>query len=249
MQAEGSIFYPEKEILGKPSDLGLSFEDVTFRMADALKLHGWYVPGERRETILWCHGNAGNIGDRLDLLKLLHDKVGVNIFIFDYRGYGKSQGRPTEDGTYRDAHGAMDYLHSRPDVEGDKIVVFGQSLGGAIAVDLACRNRFLGLILESTFTSLVDIFEMPTKAFAMKYDSYSKIKRVKIPLLVLHGDKDDVVPFESGYTLYKAAHEPKKFCAIEGASHNDTYIVGGEAYFAAINEFIKGLSKISKSTP
>jgi fermentation-respiration switch protein FrsA (DUF1100 family) len=242
MQSEGFIFYPEKDLLGKPSDLGMAYEDITFRMADALRLHGWYVPGSRRETILWCHGNAGNISDRLDLLKLLHDKIGVNIFIFDYRGYGKSQGRPTEDGTYRDAHGAMDYLRSRPDVEGDKIVVFGQSLGGAIAVDLACRNRFLGLILESTFTSLVDIFEMPTKSFGMKYDSYSKIKRVKVPLLVLHGDKDDVVPFESGYTLFKAAHEPKKFCAIAGAMHNDTYLVGGEGYFAAIDEFIKGLS-------
>ena len=242
MQSEGSIFYPEKEILGKPSDLGLSFEDVTFRMADALKLHGWYVPGERRETILWCHGNAGNIGDRLDLLKLLHDKVGVNIFIFDYRGYGKSQGRPTEDGTYRDAHGAFDYLRSRPDIEADKIVVFGQSLGGAIAVDMACRNRFMGLILESTFTSLVDIFEMPLEAFHVKYDSYSKIKRIHVPLLVLHGDHDDVVPFESGYMLYKAANEPKKFCAIAGALHNDTYIVGGEGYFAEIKEFISGLS-------
>jgi fermentation-respiration switch protein FrsA (DUF1100 family) len=243
MQSEGSIFYPEKDILGKPSDLGMAYEDIIFRMADALKLHGWFVPGSRRETILWCHGNAGNIGDRLDLLKLLHDRIDVNIFIFDYRGYGKSQGRPTEDGTYRDAHGAMDYLRARPDVEGDKIVIFGQSLGGAIAVDLACRNRCLGLILESTFTSLVDIFEMPTKAFGMKYDSYSKIKRVKAPLLVLHGDHDDVVPFESGYTLYKAANEPKKFCTIAGAMHNDTYIVGGEAYFAAIDEFIKGLSK------
>jgi len=242
MQSEGFIFYPEKDILGKPSDLGMAYEDVTFRMADALKLHGWFVPGSRRETILWCHGNAGNIGDRLDLLKLFHDRLDVNIFIFDYRGYGRSQGRPTEDGTYRDAHGAMDYLRSRPDVEGDKIVVFGQSLGGAIAVDLACRNRFMGLILEATFTSLVDIFEMPPKAFPVKYDSYSKIKRVKVPLLVLHGDHDDVVPFESGYTLYKAANEPKKFCAIEGALHNDNYIVGGDGYFTAIDEFITGLS-------
>ena len=242
MQAEGFIFYPEKDLSGDPGDWDLPFDDVYFRMADALKLHGWYVPGNRRETLLWCHGNAGNISDRLDLMKLLHDKVGVNIFIFDYRGYGNSQGRPTEDGTYRDAHGAMDYLRARPDIEGDKIVVFGQSLGGAIAVDLACRNKCLGLILESTFTSLVDIFEMPPKAFPVKYDSYSKIKRVKVPLLVLHGDHDDVVPFESGYTLYKAANEPKKFCAIEGALHNDTYIVGGEAYFAAINEFISGLS-------
>jgi hypothetical protein len=241
MQVEDSIFYPEKDILGKPSDLGLPFEDITFRMADALKLHGWFVPGSRRETILWCHGNAGNIGDRLDLLKLLHDRLDVNIFIFDYRGYGKSQGRPTEDGTYRDAHGALDYLRARPDIEGDRIVVFGQSLGGAIAVDLACRNKFMGLILESTFTSLVDIFEMPMKAYGMKYDSYAKIKRVHVPLLVLHGDKDDVVPFESGYTLFKAAHEPKKFCAIKGAMHNDVYSVGGEGYFAAIDDFIKGL--------
>jgi fermentation-respiration switch protein FrsA (DUF1100 family) len=242
LHAEDLIFYPEKELLGKPGDLGLEFEDVTFRMADALNLHGWYVPGSRSETILWCHGNAGNISDRLDQIKLFHDRVGVNIFIFDYRGYGRSQGRPTEDGTYRDAHGALDYLRSRPDVEEDKIVVFGQSLGGAIAVDLACRNRLLGLILEATFTSLPDIFEMSPKNFHIKYDSYSKIKRVRVPLLMLHGDRDDVVPFESGYTLYKAANEPKKFCAIAGAMHSDNYIVGGDGYFAAVEEFITGLS-------
>ena len=243
MQSEGFIFYPEKDFSGEPGDWGLPFDDVYFRMADALKLHGWYVPGYRRETILWCHGNAGNISDRLDLMKLLHDKVGVNIFIFDYRGYGKSQGRPTEEGTYRDAQGALDYLRSRPDINEDAIVLFGQSLGGAIAVDLACRNRCLGLILEATFTSLLDIFEMPPQAFPLKYDSYSKIKRVKIPLLMLHGDHDDVVPFESGYTLYKAANEPKKFCAIEGALHNDNYIVGGEGYFAAIDEFLREISE------
>jgi len=241
MQTEGFIFYPEKDLFGKPSDLGMEFEDVTFRMADALKLHGWFVPGSRRETILWCHGNAGNIGGRLELLKLLHDRIGTNIFIFDYRGYGKSQGRPTEDGTYRDAHGALDYLRSRYDVDGDKVIVFGQSLGGAIAVDLGCRNKFMGLILESTFTSIADIFEKPTRVLPVKYDSYSKIKRVHVPLLMLHGDKDDVVPFESGYTLFKAAHEPKKFCAIKGAMHNDVYSVGGESYFAAIDDFIKGL--------
>ena len=242
MQTEGFIFYPEKDILGKPGDLGMQYEDITFRMADALTLHGWFVPGSRRETLLWCHGNAGNIGDRLDQLKLLHDRLDINIFIFDYRGYGKSQGRPTEDGTYRDAHGALDYLRSRYDVDGDRIVVFGQSLGGAIAVDLACRNKIMGLILEATFTSLIDIYEMPPRAFPVKYDSYSKIKRVKAPLLMLHGDKDDVVPFESGYTLFKAANEPKKFCAIKGGMHNDNYIVGGEGYFTAINEFITRFS-------
>jgi len=242
MQAEGFIFYPEKDLLGDPSAWGLPFDDVYFTTIDGLKLHGWYVAGNRREIMLWCHGNAGNISDRLDFMKLLHDSLGLNIFIFDYRGYGRSQGRPTEEGTYRDAQAAMDYLRSRPDVDKDSIVIFGQSLGGAIAVDLASKNSCLGLILEATFTSLVDIFEMPPAAFPIKYDSYSKIKRVKVPLLVLHGDHDDVVPFESGYSLYAAANKPKKFCAIEGALHNDTYIVGGEAYFAALDEFISGIS-------
>ena len=241
MLPEDDIFFPDGCFAGDPEEWGMPFDSVYFDTVDGLRLHGWFVPGAGRITILWCHGNAGNIGDRLHNMKLLHDRLGVNIFIFDYRGYGRSQGRPTEEGTYRDARAALAYLHSRPDVDKDAIVIFGRSLGGAIAVDLASKYPCVGLILESTFTSLVDIFELPPAIPPIKYDSMAKIKRVKVPLLMLHGNRDDVVPFESGCSLYLAANQPKKFCAIDGAGHNDTYIVGGDGYFAAIEEFIEGL--------
>jgi len=241
MSPEGYIFFPDRGFAGDPEEWGMPFESVYFDTADGVRLHGWFVPGDNRVTLLWCHGNAGNISDRLHNMKLLHERLGVSIFIFDYRGYGRSQGMPSEEGSYRDAQAALAYLHSRPDVDNEAVVIFGRSLGGAVAVDLASKYPCLGLILESTFTSLVDIFEMPPTIPPIKYDSLAKIKRVRAPLLMLHGNRDEVVPFESGYMLYKAANQPKKFCAIDGAGHNDTYIVGGEGYFAAIQEFIAGL--------
>lgn len=247
---EDFIFFPDPYLIGQPSDWDLPFDDVSFQTGDGLTLHGWFVPGDRKETMLWCHGNAGNISHRLDNMKILHDRIGINVFIFDYRGYGRSQGQPSEAGTYLDAEAALAYLRSRPDIDQDSIVIFGRSLGGAVAVDLASKHPCLGLILESTFTSLVDLFEMPidikdlrSRTAPIKYDSFSKIKRIKVPLLMLHGNRDEVVPFESGCTLYKAANQPKQFCLIEGAGHNDTYIVGGQAYVDALRDFIDGLGR------
>jgi fermentation-respiration switch protein FrsA (DUF1100 family) len=250
---EDLIFFPDSFFIGDPVAWDMPFDDVYFPTTDGLKLHGWFVPGEKEITLLWCHGNAGNISYRLDNMKLLHDSIGVGIFIFDYRGYGYSQGRPSEAGTYRDAEAALVYLHQRPDIDSDSIVIFGRSLGGAVAVDLASRHQCRGLILESTFTSLVDLFEIPYEfkegselhsGFStIKYDSLAKIKKVEVPLLMFHGNCDEVVPFESGCSLYSAANEPKRFYVIEGAGHNDTYIIGGEEYLNAIREFIDSLSK------
>ena len=250
---EDFIFFPDSFFIGDPSAWGMPFDDVYFDTGDGLKLHGWFVPGEKAVTLLWCHGNAGNISYRLDNMKLLHDKTGAGIFIFDYRGYGYSQGRPSEIGTYRDAEAALAYLHQRPDIDTDSIVIFGRSLGGAVAVDLASRHPCRGLILESTFTSLIDIFEIPfeyrddselrSRFSAVKYDSLAKIKKVKVPLLMFHGDRDEVVPFESGCSLFSAANEPKRFYVIEGAGHNDTYIIGGDEYLKTIREFVDGLSR------
>jgi len=247
---EDSVFFPDPFLIGQPGDWDMLFDDVNFQTIDGLTLHGWFVPGGRRETILWCHGNAGNISHRLDNMKILHDRIGIGMFIFDYRGYGRSQGQPSEAGTYLDAEAALSYLRSRPDIDQDAIVIFGRSLGGAVAVDLASKHPCLGLILESTFTSLVDLFEVPIdindlrgRMAPIKYDSFSKIKRISVPLLMLHGNRDEVVPFESGCTLYKAANQPKQFCLIEGAGHNDTYIVGGQAYVDALRDFIDGLGR------
>ena len=239
------IYFPERELIGNPADFGLPFDDVSFTASDGLRLHGWFVPGKGDVTWLWCHGNAGNISHRLENLRLLHDELGVGVFIFDYRGYGRSEGSPSEEGTYRDAEAALAYVLSRPDLDSRRIMYFGRSLGAAVAVELATRRPPFALILESPFTSMADLARhhyrlLPaTGLIRTKYDSLSKIGNVRVPLLVLHGDEDDIVPFESGKRLFEAASEPKRFYTIRGAGHNDTYIVGGREYFRALREFVE----------
>jgi uncharacterized protein len=244
MLQEDFIFYPDNYFIGDPAGWGMPFEDVIFPTADGLKLHGWFVPGKGDITLLWCHGNAGNISYRLDNLKLINQRLGVNIFLFDYRGYGLSQGKPTEEGTYLDAEAALEYLNSRTDIDAKAIVIFGRSLGGAVAVDLASKHPCLGLILESTFSSVGALFPgLVADVLPIEYGSISKIGSIKAPLLMLHGDIDEVVPYASGQELFEAANEPKRFYTIVGAGHNDTYITGGEDYIAVLGRFIAGLGR------
>ncbi|MBI2988355.1 MAG: alpha/beta hydrolase [Deltaproteobacteria bacterium] len=243
---ERFIFYPSDRIDNTPRDLGLAFDDAYFATGDGVRLNGWFVPYPGAQiTLLWFHGNAGNISHRLENIKLLHDKVKINIFIFDYRGYGRSEGRASEGGTYRDGEAALRYLRSRENLDSKGIVFFGRSLGAAVAADLATRESCLALILETPFAS---IREMARAAFPFlpigpllrtRYDVVEKIRKVEAPLLVLHGDRDEVVPYEQGKRVFEAARAPKEFYTIRGAHHNDTYIVGGDAYFAALKNFIE----------
>jgi hypothetical protein len=242
------IYFPERELIGNPTDFGLAFDDAYFAASDGVRLHGWFVPGESDVTWLWCHGNAGNISHRLENLRLLHDELEVKVFIFDYRGYGRSEGAPSEQGTYRDAEAALAYVLSRPDVDAEHIVYFGRSLGAAVAVELATRRPPFALILESPLPSIAELarhhypFLPAGRLLRTKYDSLSKIGNVHVPLLVLHGDQDEVIPFQSGRKLFEAADEPKRFYTIRGAGHNDTYIVGGREYFQALREFVESPS-------
>ena len=142
------IYFPEKDVQADPSELGLDYEDVTFVASDGVELHGWFVPGRSSLTLLWFHGNAGNISHRLNNLRLLHNELEVNVFIFDYRGYGRSQGEPSEQGTYLDAEAALDYLGSRKDVSLEHLVYFGRSLGAAVAVEMGIRYPPYALILD-----------------------------------------------------------------------------------------------------
>lgn len=243
------IFFPEKSITETPSDFAIDFEDVYFIAKDGVKLHGWFISGESNTTWIWFHGNAGNISHRLENLSLIREYLGVNIFIFDYRGYGWSEGKVSEEGTYRDADAALVHILSRQDVDPAKIVLFGRSMGCAVAVDLAYRNNVYALIIESPFTSISDMVRktvplLPIGAFIRtKYDSLSKIRAVTCPVLVIHGDQDEVVPIEFGCRLYQAANEPKEFYTISGSGHNDTYVVGGVGYFSALSEFLGKLNK------
>lgn len=241
------IFYPSARIETTPRDAGLDFEDVNFSTQDRVLLHGWFIPHPAaRSTLVWFHGNAGNIGHRVDNIKLLHDKVRVNVFIFDYRGYGRSQGQISEEGSYLDGEAALEFVSKRFAVERNRTILFGRSLGAAVATEMANRFESQGLILESPFVS---IREMARAVFPFlpigpllktRYDVREKIRRIKTPLLVLHGDRDEVVPFAQGKMVFDAAPEPKTFFTISGAGHNDTYLIGGERYFQQLKMFIDG---------
>jgi hypothetical protein len=240
------IFHPHKAIHQTPRDLGLNFEDVYFTARDGVRLNGWFIPYPTAQTtLLWFHGNAGNISHRAQNIKLLHDKVKINIFIFDYRGYGRSEGEISEQGTYIDGAAAIDFLRRQYNVQPKQLVLFGRSLGAAVAAEMATRVESLALILESPFVSVP---EMARAVFALiplgpflstQYNNLEKVRRIKSPLLVLHGDRDEVVPYSQGQKVFAAAPYPKKFYTITGAGHNDTYIVGGDTYFAALSETIE----------
>jgi uncharacterized protein len=241
------IYFPMGEMEADPSSLALPFDDVYFVTQDGVKLHGWFVLGESGLTWLWCHGNAGNISHRLENLALLHQELGVSIFLFDYRGYGHSEGKPSEKGTYLDAEAALAYLNSREDVDSSRILYFGRSLGAAVAVELATRQPPAALILESSFPSVPYMarrlypFLPVWPLLRTKYDALSKMTQIDVPLLVLHGDSDDIVPLEAGRKLFEAAQTEKSFYTIRGAGHNDTYLVGGQAYFDELRRFLQRL--------
>ena len=245
------VYFPESEVARTPSDIDLDYDDVFFSTSDGVRLNGWFVPGKSEMTLLWFHGNAGNISHRLDNILLLHRRLGVNVSIFDYRGYGRSEGRASERGIYLDAEAAIEYVVSRGDVNPEKeLLLFGRSLGASVAVEMATRYQARALILESPFTSIRAMAKsaypyLPvgilTSLIQARYDSLSKIGNARTSLMVLHGDIDEIVPIELGRELFDAANEPKRFYAIEGAGHNDTYVIGGHDYFEALGSFVQDL--------
>ena len=242
------IFFPDRDLGATPAEVGLDYEDVRIGVGTGEKLHGWFVPGDRRTTLLWLHGNAGNIGGRLDNLRMLHDALGLSVLIFDYRGYGQSGGVPSEAAMYEDAEAALEFLRSDKGLDpGESIVLFGRSLGGAVAVETAARHHVRGIVLESAFTSVRDMARrthpnLPSslvmRMIESRFDALSRIPDVHSPVLILHGDQDDLVPADHARRLFDAAAGPKSLYLIEGASHNDTYLVGGAPYFDALRAFI-----------
>jgi len=242
------LYSPVRGIACTPGDLGLDFEQAVFESADGLQLSGWYIPVENSNfTVLFCHGNGGNIYHSLDSINILHD-LGLNCFIFDYRGYGNSEGKPSEEGTYLDAQAAYKWLTKEKKESADNIIVFGRSLGGSIAAQLVSKVTTCALVMEGTFTSYVDIGKkfypyMPVRWFArFSYNTVEYIKNVHCPVMLIYSRNDEVVPFEFGLELYEAAGEPKEFVEIFG-SHNDGFLVSSEIYKKAwINwlKFLKG---------
>lgn len=230
-----SLYHPDKEIPQTPTNLGLAYEDINFKTDDGNLLHSWFVPSKgAKATVLYCHGNAGNIYHRLYKTKFFHE-MGVNFFIFDYRGYGKSTGKPSEKGLYKDAQAAYDYLASRDDVDKNKIVVYGKSLGGPVAADLCNNRKACALILEGSFASVAlraqQLYPfLPMKfLITQKYDTMAKVKNLYIPKLIAHGRQDEVISFRHGEALFSVAAEPKQFLPFEGG-HNDDLYVTSPAY-------------------
>jgi hypothetical protein len=226
---------------------GLPLEDVWFETADGMRLFGWYVEARAASgVLLWCHGNAGNIIHRLENLVMLH-RIGISVFIFDYRGYGRSAGTPSEEGLYADATAAYDYLVRTRGVPPARLVLFGRSLGAAVAADVASRNPAAGLILESPFPSVEAIarafyFGLPAHWLVdARYDLLERLKKISVPILVVHGDRDSIIPVEMGKQVYEAARPPKALYIVPGADHNDLYLVGGQSYFRRLKQFIEDI--------
>ncbi|MFQ5443235.1 MAG: alpha/beta hydrolase [Nitrospinales bacterium] len=240
------IYHPDQYPSGiwNPEAYGLQVEDVYFQASDGVKLHGWFIPSAKPvATLLWFHGNAGNLTHRIENILLLQP-LNLNVFIFDYRGYGKSEGKPEEKGIYLDSQAAYDTLIRKKNIAPDKLFLFGRSLGGVCAIRVAANNPSAGLILESNFTSARDMAKkvfpiLPIGYFIKsRFDGVEEIKTVKIPKLFLHGTEDNIVPYSLGKKLFDSAPEPKRFYDIVGAGHNDTYVVGGKPYFETLNRFI-----------
>jgi len=221
----------------------LAVEDAWFASSDGTRLHGWYYPHEQaRAVVLFCHGNAGNLSHRADLIRYLHDHHKLSVMIFDYRGYGRSEGTPDEPGILADARAARAWLARRAGIAETDIVLMGRSLGGAVAVDLAAADGARGLILESTFTSLPDVagmkFPFAGSLIRSRLDSLARIGDYHGPLLQSHGDADRVIPRENGLRLFKAANEPKRLVTIHGADHDHPQSV---EYYQALDRFIDSL--------
>lgn len=224
---------------------GLPLADVWSTSADGTKLFGWYVESAATNAVLlWCHGNAGNIINRLENLRELY-RIGLSVFLFDYRGYGRSQGRPSEEGLYLDAVGAYDYLTRTRMIRPERIVFFGRSLGAAVAGELATQQPAAGLILESPFPSVEAVTKFHYGGLPLhwllgaEFRLIDRLPQLSLPKLIIHGDRDDIIPIEIGRRVYDAAKPPKEWYVIHGADHNNTYQVGGTAYFRRIAEFIR----------
>ena len=221
---ESLIFFPDRHVRFTPADLGMAFGDVRLETSDGVTLAAWWVPAPQgRGALIFSHGNAGNMGDRVGKLRLFHD-LGLSVLAFDYRGYGASQGKPSEDGTAHDMDAAVAHVRDSRGVPLDRTVFYGESLGGAVVIEAATRFPPAALVAESTFTSARAMARrhypfVPPALVRVGYDSLSRVRRLACPTLFLHGPADTIVPFEMGEALFRAAPEPKRFAALVG-DHN-----------------------------
>ncbi len=237
------FYYPKNDIWATPEDMGLTYENVMFSTEDDIALNGWFVPSEQAKlTVLFFHGNAGNISDRLQTLQLLNE-LGLNVFIFDYRGYGQSEGRPSEQGTYEDGLAAWNYLTAERGIADSSIVIMGRSLGGSIASWVSARQRPAAAVIESTFTSAADIGSdlypwLPVRwMIKYEYNTIENLKQIQAPLFMAHSRTDQIIPFHHGQKLFEVANEPKMFVELVGL-HGSAYLETGPRYREELQQFL-----------
>ncbi len=242
------VFFPIRDVGATPETVGLKFTDVEIITEDGLRLGAWFVPAESSATVvLFCHGNGGNISTLMEYIKQFH-RLGHAILVFDYRGYGTSEGEPDEEGMYKDARAAWNHLITDQRYSPDRIIVVGLSLGGPVAAQLAVTNSPRAVILQSTFTSLADMASNVYPIFPVRYmlsyryPTVEFVQRLRCPLLIIHSTTDEVIPFEHGQALYDAAHEPKEFLQISGG-HNDGHIISATLYHKGIAEFLSRFAR------
>ncbi len=236
------LYLVSRDMVTTPAAHGHAYEAVRFQTADGLTLHGWFVPrADAAYVLCFFHGNRGNISDRMETIDLFH-AMGFSVFLFDYRGYGESDGEPDEVGTYRDGDAAWRHLTGERGINPRRLVMLGRSLGAAIAAATAARHAPAALVLESTFTSLPEAAAvhhplLPVRLLARyRYPVEDFVRRIHCPLLVVHSREDEVVPFEHGRRLFAAAHPPKAFLEI-GGRHYDGYLTSGTRYVHGLQDF------------
>jgi fermentation-respiration switch protein FrsA (DUF1100 family) len=240
------IYFPDRPshaVEATPADIGLAFESLKLKTGDGETLDAWFIPAPgARRTLLYLHGNGGNIGHRFDPIGVFH-QLGLNVLIFDYRGYGSSTGKPSEAGTYEDALAAWTYLTQGRRIPPGEIVLFGESLGGSIAAWLAVRHPPAALIIYASFTSVQDMAQQlypifPARLLARyRYDTRSSLANVNRPVLIMHSSEDEIIPFSHGKALFEAAHEPKRLLTLAGG-HNDALLVSRDVYARGVGEFL-----------
>ena len=238
------LYFPVRSLAATPESFGLRADELFVQTEDGVRLHGWWIKGVGGRALLFFHGNAGNIGDRLERAQILNERLGLDVFLVDYRGYGRSEGEPSEEGLYRDARA----IHARAleRFRPNQIVLFGESLGSAVAIQLALDRPSAGVILETPFLSVAAMARehypfVPTFLIRSRFDNERKIASVTQSKLFLVAERDEIVPPAQGRRLYELAPEPKSLFEIPGAGHNDTYVTGGEPYWKAWGKFLGNL--------
>ncbi|MFK7816041.1 MAG: alpha/beta hydrolase [Gammaproteobacteria bacterium] len=236
---------PTRDVVATPADLGLEYEDLTLNTIDNEKINAWYIPAKKsktdsKKTVLFFHGNAGNISHRLETIKI-YNNLGLDFLIIDYRGFGLSTGKPSEQGTYIDADTAWEYLTEQRKLTPQEIIIAGRSLGGGVAAELAKKVRPAMLILESTFTSMTEVSAkhypfMPTSLIVKhEYETYLKLKDIHCPIVIAHSKKDEVIPHEHSQRNFTVANEPKQFIELHGG-HGGGFLLSKHLYIEGLQQ-------------